>query len=157
MNKYLKLVIVAAIATAIVSAYNYVFGPVLGLPTFQRTRFIASVFNTGLLQGWFINVAIGFVFTFLYVKLFKLAFPRINFLLSGLSFGFFTFLILQFFYTLFVNDLPHPTNYLQSGEFMQKLILNSLVANLIFGVVIGIALGNKRVADRGDVPQHGYF
>ena len=97
MNKYLKLVIVAAIATAIVSAYNYVFGPVLGLPTFQRTRFIASVFNTGLLQGWFINVAIGFVFTFLYVKLFKLAFPRINFLLSGLSFGFFNFLILQFF------------------------------------------------------------
>lgn len=144
----MKLVIIAAIATAIVSSYNYVFGPILGLPTFQRTRFIASVFNTGLVQGWLINLAIGVVFTFLYVKLFKHAFPKINYFLSGLSFGFFTFLILQFFYTLFVNDLPHPADYLQSGDFMGKLILNSLVANLIFGLIVGIATGNNRSVER---------
>lgn len=157
MNKYLKLIIVAAIATAIVSGYNYVFGPILGLPTFQRTRFIASVFNTGLLQGWFINLAMGIVFTFLYVKLFKLAFSKINSIWSGISFGFFTFLILQFFYTLFVNDLPHPEDYLQSGDFMAKLILNSLIANLIFGVVIGFALGSNRADDKDYVQRHGYF
>lgn len=157
MNKYLKLIIVAAIATVIVSAYNYVFGPIFGLPTFQRTRFIASVFNTGLVQGWLINLTIGVIFAFLYVKLFRTVFPEVNYFLSGLSFGFFTFLILQFFYTLFVDDLPRPADYLQSGEFMQKLILNSLIANLIFGLVIGIALGNNRAAEEDYQRKHGYF
>lgn len=143
MNKYLKLVIVATIATAVVSGCNYMFGPMFGLPTFQRTRFIASVFHTGLVQGWLINLAIGIIFTFLYVKLFKRAFSRVNHFFSGLAFGFFTFLILQFFFTLFVNDLPHPADYLQSGVFMERLILNSLIANLIFGLIIGIGTGNQ--------------
>jgi hypothetical protein len=157
MNKYFKAVIIAIIATAVVTGYNYVFAPVLGLPTLQRTRFIASVFNTGLLEGWLINVVIGIIFTFLYVKLFKLAFSRVNYFLSGLSFGFFTFLILQFFDTLFVNHLPQPPDYLESGTFMGKLILNSLIANLIFGLIVGIATGNQKSNDENYGQRHGYF
>src|SRR5690242_4665441 len=137
MNKYLKLILVAVIATAVVTGYNYVFAPLLGLPNLQRTRFIASVFETGLLQAWFINAAVGIIFTFFYVKLFRQAILKVNPFLSGLMYGFFTFLIIQFFYTLFVNDLPRPADYLQSGDFMGKLILNSLIANLIFGIIIG--------------------
>jgi uncharacterized membrane protein YeaQ/YmgE (transglycosylase-associated protein family) len=148
MNKYLKLIIVAAIATAVVTAYNFVFAPMFGLPDLQRTRFIASVFNTGLTQGWFINLAIGIIFTFLYVKLFRRAVLKVPSLFSGLLFGFFTFLIIQFFYTLFVHDLPRPADYLQSGDFMGKLILNSLIANLIFGLIVGMATGNQKTTER---------
>src|SRR5436853_822793 len=108
MNRYLKLVLVAVLATVVVTGYNYVFAPMLGLPVLQRTRFIASIFNIGLFQGWLINIAIGIIFTFLYVKLFRLAILKVNSFFSGLLFGFFTFLIIQFFYTFFVHDLPHP-------------------------------------------------
>jgi hypothetical protein len=148
MNKYVKLILVAVIATTIVTAYNYVFASLLGLPNLQRTRFIASIFETGLLQAWLINAAVGILFTFFYVMLFRRAMLKVNSFLSGLMFGFFTFLIIQFFYTLFVNDLPHPADYLQSGDFMGKLILNSLIANLIFGLVIGIGTANKRLVER---------
>jgi hypothetical protein len=157
MNKYLKLILVAVIATAVVTGYNFVFAPILGLPNLQRTRFIASILETDLWQAWFINAAIGILFTFFYVKLFRLAVLKANNFFSGLLFGFFTFLIIQFFYTLFVHNLPHPTDYLQSGDFMGKLILNSLIANLIFGLIVGLALGNKREVDSDSVQQRGYF
>src|SRR5689334_21972623 len=102
MNRYLKLVRVAIIATAVVTGYNFVFAPMLGLPNLQRTRFIASVFETELWQAWLINATMGILFTFFYVKLFRKAMLRLSASLSGLLFGLFTFLFVQFFYTLFV-------------------------------------------------------
>lgn len=155
MNKYLKLILVAVIATAAVTGYNYVFAPLLGLPNLQRTRFIASILETELWLAWLINAAVGIIFTFFYVKLFRLAIRKVNSFLSGLLFGFFTFLIIQFFFTLFVHDLPMPSDYLQSGDFMEKFILNSLITNLIFGLIVGISVGNQ-VEEKG-YQQNGYF
>lgn len=152
----MKPILVAMTATAIVTGHNFVFAPLMGLPNLQRTRFIASVFETGLWQGWLINAAIGIIFVFFYVKLFRQAVLEVNSFLSGLMFGLFTFLIIQFFYTLFVDNLPRPDDYLQSGDFMGKLILNSLIANLIFGLIVGMILGKGHAPEKG-YQQNGYY
>lgn len=147
MNKYLKLFLAAVIATIAVSGYNYVVGPLLGLPTFQRTRLISSIFHVGLAEGWLLNLTIGVVFSLLYMKLFLRAIPDVNWALSGLLFGFFVFIILQLIYSVFVSALPQPGNYLETESFMKKLIINSLIGNLLFGFIVALFTGRRNHAE----------
>jgi hypothetical protein len=143
MNKYLKLFIAGTIATIIVTGYNYLVGPLLGLPTLQRTRLMASIFHVGLAEGWLLNLATGIVFTFIYFKLFLPAIPNASRLLSGLVFGVFIFLFIQFIYSKFGGALPRPANYMETESFMKKLIFNSFIGNLLFGLIVALFVHNN--------------
>jgi hypothetical protein len=132
MNKYLKILVAALSATAVMTGFM-LLAPFVGLPKMNVGVIIGSVFNSEII-GWVIHILIGILFVIPYVFFFNRWLPVDNQFLRGTIYG-----IIVFFFSEIILTIANFTGHLSSvdKENMALMVFGNALAGMIYGTVLG--------------------
>ena len=139
MNYYLKILVAALIATAVMTGFM-LLAPFIGLPSMNVGVILGSAFGQNEALGWVIHVLIGFVVALPYAFFFNQWIPVENKVLRGTLYGILVFLISEIALTG-ANFTGHLSGY--DRQNLGLMVFGNAMAGIIYGTVLGFFFERK--------------